>query len=342
MSRTEKSRIAWLDLLRIIACFLVIVNHTNSGIFLTRDPSMKTWWVSLAYFFICKAAVPIFLLITGYMMLEKEDGYEKMGKRFLRIVLVIVLFSLLYYVNNILHAEGAAFDLVGYLHLIVVTPVTNAYWYLYLYAGIVLMLPFLQKLAARMEKKDFQMFFLISILFVSVYPILLHYIPEWSLTEQFRLPLFDGYLCLLFLGCYFRRYGTFPIPVSLLAIAGGLAWNLVFTFQEYRSGAEYYLFYDDRLLLPIMLEALGIFSLVAKVKIGEKAGERISVIGQCTFGIFLLSDFFLEKWQPVYLKLCDLGVHQMISVVIWELLIFFTGFGVTFLLRLIPPVRKLI
>lgn len=49
MSRTEDKRIVFIEMLRIFACFLVIVNHTNSTIFLQSAPSV-TWFLSLTYF----------------------------------------------------------------------------------------------------------------------------------------------------------------------------------------------------------------------------------------------------------------------------------------------------
>ena len=61
----------YLDILRIIACFLVIVNHTDSRVFLRTSPS-ETWFLGLTYFFICKAAVPLFLMISGVLLLRKN------------------------------------------------------------------------------------------------------------------------------------------------------------------------------------------------------------------------------------------------------------------------------
>lgn len=79
---TVKSRETFLDLLRIIACFLVIVNHTNSVIFLGSSPDSLDWYVSLTYFFISKIAVPIFFMISGYLLLKKEDNYKKAFREF--------------------------------------------------------------------------------------------------------------------------------------------------------------------------------------------------------------------------------------------------------------------
>ncbi len=69
----------YFDILRIIACFLVIVNHTNSSVLLSEKPSL-IWFVSLTYFFVCKIAVPIYFMISGALLLKKSDDFKKSFK----------------------------------------------------------------------------------------------------------------------------------------------------------------------------------------------------------------------------------------------------------------------
>ena len=45
-----KGRVAFLDFLRILAAFFVIVNHTNSGVFLERTPAELQWHLSLLWY----------------------------------------------------------------------------------------------------------------------------------------------------------------------------------------------------------------------------------------------------------------------------------------------------
>ena len=132
------------DILRIIACFLVIVNHTNSDVFLSMAPSL-TWFASLTYFFLCKMAVPLFVMISGALLLKKEEDYKTFFvKRILKVGIVILLFSFVYYVIDVLKT-GDAFSMMSFGAHIYKDAITNAYWYLYLYLGLLIMLPLLQK-----------------------------------------------------------------------------------------------------------------------------------------------------------------------------------------------------
>ena len=67
-----------------------------------------------------------------------------------------------------------------------------AYWYLYMYLGLLLMLPFLQKLFAAMQRQDFLLFFGISAFFIGFWPLVVEYTPMSVYNEQFTLPLFGS------------------------------------------------------------------------------------------------------------------------------------------------------
>lgn len=73
-------RTLWLDILKIIACFLVIVNHAG-GYVLGNNPSKITIIFYCVNFAICKIAVPIFIMVTGSLLLKKESSYNDITKK---------------------------------------------------------------------------------------------------------------------------------------------------------------------------------------------------------------------------------------------------------------------
>ena len=85
-----KARAAFLDFLRILAAFLVIVNHTNSYVFKALTPADSQWHWSILWYYVSKTAVPLFIMISGACLLGKRDSYAKMGRRILRTLLALV------------------------------------------------------------------------------------------------------------------------------------------------------------------------------------------------------------------------------------------------------------
>lgn len=340
MEKEQKSKYIFIELLRILAAFLVIVNHTNSEIFLDRGPSI-TWIASLTYFFMSKMAVPIFVIISGYLMLNKCDDYNKHLKRVRRILLVILIFSLPYYVNAV---GVSGFRLKEYLITILGSSVTNAYWYIYFYAGILVMMPFLQKFFCALEKKDFHVFFLMSAIFYMAWPLIVHYIPSLKISENFEISIFESYLCLLFVGGYFRKYG-FPkikTKVYVFVYIMCLIFNVIATYFEYRVNSGWYLFFDNRDFLPIVLQSICIFAIFSKIRMPEKLISVVKCIGGCTFGIYLLSDLLIDKLRFLYDKLCESGLYSLVAVVIFEIIIFGVGFVITYAMKKIPFIKNVV
>ena len=69
----EKNKEVYIEVLRIVAVFLVIFNHTD-GYFLyysnTENP--LTWWFSFLGSVLCRINVPLFVIISGALLLGKE------------------------------------------------------------------------------------------------------------------------------------------------------------------------------------------------------------------------------------------------------------------------------
>lgn len=95
-----KLRKTYLDLMRIIAILCVIYNHTGErgyNLYVFNDSGVKhVFYVGIAAF--VAVAVPIFFMISGALLLPKEESLSDLfRRRICRIITVIVLFSILQY-----------------------------------------------------------------------------------------------------------------------------------------------------------------------------------------------------------------------------------------------------
>ena len=160
----ESSRLAYLDLLRIIACFLVVFNHTEVCIKLYEyDASAMTAvsYVRLFIAMIVKINVPVFYMITGSLLLSKDRSYKDVFGRILKMFAILLGFSIVAH-----FCYKGEFYIPGFIRNFASATVDGAgpYWYLYAYLGILLILPFLRSIAVRMEKRD--VLYLIGIRFI--------------------------------------------------------------------------------------------------------------------------------------------------------------------------------
>lgn len=342
----NKSKTAYLELLRIIACFFVIVNHTNSGIFLAHNPGDKTWWVSITYFFVCKVAVPVFLMISGALLLGRRDDGRKYFSRILRILIVIVVFSFLYYVRS-MYMAGTPINVIEFFVMIYQYHITNAYWYLYLYLGILVVLPLFQTLSIHMKKWEFQLLLLVSVAGLGALPVIVRYFPDAACSYMFTEPFFSVYVGVFFLGYYLTHFvevkKSYAI-ISAVLFVGVTAVEVLLTYREYYIRPGDFLFLEDRTYLNVTLASAALFYLVrymGSVVKQERFWKVISFVGGCSFGIYLFSDMFVSIYEQFYNDL-SMQVHSMIAVFVYELLIFFSGMIITVILKKIPYVKKIV
>ena len=343
-----QKREGFLDLLRIAACFLVIVNHTASDVFLARSPQERVWFITVAYFFLSKPAVLLFYMISGYLLLGRQDSWGTAWKRIRRILAVMLSCAAAYTVfhgfandpNSTL--REMLLEFVNVFH----EPPSNALWYLYTYLGVLIVLPFLQKMAAAMEKKDYYILFGLTCVFSGLMPIPAHYNEKWILAWCFELPLISNAVAMFFVGHYFVRFGVKKTGRGFAAAAIGVVamvlLNTWATWMEYqRNQGTDYLFFEDRTLFLNMAAAVSLFYMASFLKFSPGMQKVVTQVGACTFGMYLIGDILLDILEPLHFLL-DEKTHILPSLVLYQAIVFVCAFGIIFLARKSPWVRKLI
>ena len=128
-----KTRSLYLDLLRIIACLMVIFNHTNERGFYrfpADDLGSASFFLDMTMSVICKAGVPLFFMISGALLIDKEESWKSTFRRMIRIGIDLFVFSLLYFwIDSLL--LGTPFSLPDTLSAMV----GSNYWHLWYLAS---------------------------------------------------------------------------------------------------------------------------------------------------------------------------------------------------------------
>ena len=95
----------WIVSLRVLATISVIVLHVAAGItYQYGRVSNFDWWIANIYDSTVRFCVPIFLMITGTVVLNKpfESTREYLKKMFLRILLPFLFWSIIYIAKDLL------------------------------------------------------------------------------------------------------------------------------------------------------------------------------------------------------------------------------------------------
>lgn len=137
----KDKRIYYLDFIRIIAIIAVIVIHVTAQNWYNIALNSTTWTIFNIYNSIVRWAVPILVMISGALFLDKQIDLKKIyQKNIARIIISFIFWSLIYAIID--YSKGYALKsvfesiLIGHYHM----------WYLYMIAGLYILVPLLKKL----------------------------------------------------------------------------------------------------------------------------------------------------------------------------------------------------
>jgi len=98
----ETSRILYIDILRIISIFAVVVLHVSAPFVVNiHTNGIETWWVGNIMDSSTRWCVPILIMISGKLMLGNEKEIELrdfLKKRLLKVLIPLLAWSFIYMV----------------------------------------------------------------------------------------------------------------------------------------------------------------------------------------------------------------------------------------------------
>ncbi len=341
------ARKTYIEVMRIIAAFLVIVNHTNSDVFLKMcEPQSFTWYFSLTYFYISKIAVPVFFMIMGGLLLQKVDKPKKSVERVVRMLIVTLIFSVVYYIKRYWH-DPTQMSMLGFVEKIFTFRATNAYWYIYAYIGLLILLPLMQRMAQAFSKRATMYFVVLSMGVMGAIPLIDIFFdikPHHYLTDMF----FPVHLGIVFMGYYIEKYMNVTkksFIISIFSLIFLVAFQVVTTSAFYDKNPASYLQLDNWQYPTITLSSTCfyiIFKYLSTVKQTKETNAKVvCYLGSLTFGVYLVSDMMIAVTRSLYANLQQ-DCSIMVATIIWEILVFALCCGVTAVLKFIPGLKKLL
>lgn len=213
----EAGREIWLDWVRVIACFMVMVVHSTEPFYLGGDGALiltKTdaFWASFFDSFV-RSCVPLFIVVSAWLQLpSRYPAGEFFRRRAVRILIPFAIWTIVYafafgepvqnFKDLLLNFNYAA----GHL------------WFVYMLVGVYLLIPVLSPWAEKVTEKELRIYLGIW-LFTTMIPLL----RDWVGGEPAVI------------------YGPSGLPrQALYPLWGEASWNAYGTFY-YLSGFIGYL-----------------------------------------------------------------------------------------------------
>lgn len=313
-----------ISFLRILATFSVIIIHV-SGSLVEKfgEISMFDWNVANFFDSISRYSVPMFFMISGALLLNKD--YELMDflkKRFGKIIPPFLIWSLIYSLLNRYIFKNELFNIVKIVKDIFYGSEYHL-WFIYALLGVYLVTPIIRKWIKQASEKEI-LYVLIIWLFTLVLtiPKLKIYFPKIDLTY------FSGFIGYFILGYYLSLF-QFKKVLSIFLIVFGATITIVGTYYFTFKNAKLYYYFYEYLCLNTFMVSSGVFMLFKNIRSSNpKVIHFVGHLNQACFGIYLM--------HPLALQIFDLMgfnayfTNPIISILMVSMVCFISCFIVVY------------
>ena len=320
-------RDAEFDLIRLIACFLVIVIHCCYPVTMGNR----------VFRALAVASVPLFAMVSGrYMLLKRRTPAACVG-RAARLFGVMLCWSALYYLYELFVLETRQYEgLWEAVKYLLTQP--NHLWYLYAAMALYLVTPMLGCFAEQATRAEYRytlafLFLTGSVLFVilrsGTVPILA------EVADRMKLNYMTGFIWCYLWGDYLRRY---PLKRKWLlygagAVAAAATVVSALIWKERHNGLVFSFFSPS-----VLLTAAAVYGAFSLQKLPSfRWSVRLSSLAACTMGVYLLHPSMI-----LYLQILAKDTSPAVyAVPLRALAIFLISMGAVYLLRKIPVIRRI-
>lgn len=313
--KTETDRIIFLDYLRVIACFMVVMVHAcefyycnEAGAILANDTDRL--WVSLidgAF----RQSVPLFVMASSFLLVPlTTDATIFFKRRFSRVLVPFIVWSLLYAVVPVLTGSISG-DIWQRVTTILYTANIDSghLWFIYMLIGVYLVMPVISPWINQVSKRGEEMF--LAIWFLSTFTGYLRPLTTYVWGEVFwnsfhALYYFSGYIGYVVLAHYIRRYVDWPLKKTLAVAVPLILVGYAFTaglFYTHSLESTDYAYVEQSwyfCTFNVAIMTAGTFLLLRHA--GSSARwlyTPVKTVSKLSYGIYLMHIFilgFMQQW----------------------------------------------
>lgn len=351
-----------LEIMRIIACFFVIFNHTGANgffLFSSKEIGSLPFWLYMIVADFCKISVPLFFAISGSLLLSKEESFKTIFcRRIFKIASVLVCFSLFYYLTEI-YFNNTPFEATVFIRRLITSNLNFSYWYLYSFIAFLISLPFLRSMVTNLQTTHFIYMIILGVVTCGAIPVIEYLL--WSGQSYINPNIKIGWICSTIfiypcLGYFlYHKINYYKIKkfIPLLWALNTLTISIDVYMTYYKALITNELneqvsqtFLGGFVILNCITVFISIVYFCQNHTIPARIERIIKSISSCTFGIYLLHVFIMNRiWNKLNLWTIlnkELQFNEMLSAFIFCLLTMLLGYVITLLLKKIPILKKLV
>lgn len=327
-SKNPSSRLVFIDLLNIAACFGVVALHCSDAVF--RFEISRPWLFSMLVQAVFHWPVPIFFMIMGVTLLNYREKYTTaiyFKRRFLRTVIPFFIWSALTLAYRVYRGKVTITGPRQFVNLFLNNEINGIFWFFFAMFAVYLAMPYLSLLAKEKYKRIIGYFLLLYFITQAIFPIMRYF--GVKISGDLHIPGTIGYTPYVFLG-----WMLFHTPLSrkmrlLIYGAGVLGAALMFfgtIWLNLRDGGEplnrLLMSYNGICTVPLSIAVFVAFQQI-KWQPGTFWKKVIQLLSGASFGVYLTQMFVIWELTGTYhinnhscryIVLASLGVYALCAL----------------------------
>lgn len=303
----DQKRIEWIDLLRSLAITLVLLCHCSQTVYVLNVEFMSSIKLTsrlfaLTAFTAGRLGVPFFLLISGYLLLDREydtDTTLRFWKNnWLHLLICTYVWIIIYNIFEVYLSEGT-FSINHLLNdvLLLQSKSMSHMWYMPMLLGMYPLFPYV---ANALRSINFKLVLFPLILF-SLYAFGFPCLNVWgavlgkgTLPIEVSLGFSGGAYGLYFVVGYLLKKGLLKKIKSWMLFylsIGTFILTVFFQFWAYQNNYAYNVWYDNPFLA---ISSVTIFELFSRIK-HVPLNRAFKSISYYSFALYLIHNIILRS-----------------------------------------------
>lgn len=347
VQQRNSSRIAYLDNLRAIAAFVVVLVHVAAQNWYSVDISSLTWMIFNLFDSAGRWVVPVFVMVSGVVFLNKTTPVKVIFTKYvLRLVTAYVFWSLVYAV-----AEGGDTQtilmniLLGHFHM----------WFIPMMIGLYLCIPVYKKITEddSVTRYFIALSFCISFFIPHVILLIKDFGPGLinalviSAEPNFgsiKMSMMLGYSSYFVLGYYLNKVEFSRKQqriIYVLGIAGYLATVLMTHFASQHGLSPNHNYYNE-FTVNNFFQAVAVFVFFKYHSRSEvKPNKVCAAVSRASFGIYWVHALIMELLDEKLL-INTLSFFPALSVPGISIVVFVISFLISWVIGKVPFIKRYI
>lgn len=290
----------WVDCVRVFATFCVVVLHSAAPLlYKYNELSEVDWWVGNLFDSAVRICVPLFFMISGYLLLEVDESPKVFfQKRINKVLVPLLVWSIVYVFWNAFFESRSKLSLYSFYSL-AISPAYYHLWFLYSIIGVYLFVPILRIVVGNAGRVMLGYYLLLWFVAVSFIPSVEKATGLHSSFDLLAVSGFSGYLVMgLLLGrCRISTKVAMASTVVLVActIVTAVGTYLLTNRNEGVFSGYFYGYQSPN----VIVASAAAFVLIRHVTENNNFFQRpvfllvVRSLSSASFGVYLVHVIFL-------------------------------------------------